>query len=148
MTAADKRRPQRATLSGVKPRRAVRRVAGALVAGVVAVTVVVATAATAPATTGPELIIPMRVTLTNDGMVLSASGRVDLDTTMLFIIENRALGARWFSVGGPRTDVRRTPSLRRGATNRFYYVFRVRGKVPFAMGGPGVRLRAGNFRVV
>lgn len=110
--------------------------------------VVPSAAATAPATTGPELIIPIRVTLSDRGIVLSASTRVQLDTTILFIVTNRARTRRWFSVGNRPATLRRTNQLRPGRSERFYYVFRVRETVRFRSGGPGVKPRTGRFRVV
>jgi hypothetical protein len=101
-----------------------------------------------PSTTGPELIVPMRVTLTNAGIRLNAAPRVDLETTILFLVTNQASGPRWFEIGTSRTQLRRTPLLRRAATYRFYYVFRVRGSVPFRSGGPGAVIRTGTIRVV
>jgi hypothetical protein len=103
-------------------------------------------ASAAPATTGAELVIPMRVTLTDRGIHFSARPRVDLDTTVLFLVTNRSSGRRWFQIGGPRTE-RRTRVLRHGATDRFYFVFRVRGRVPYKSGGPSAPVRAGTFRV-
>jgi hypothetical protein len=102
----------------------------------------------APRTTGPGLIIPLRVTLTDRGPVFSAAPRMDLDTTILFIVTNRATKPRWFSIGNTRATKRMTHLLRRGKAERFYFVFRVRGKVRYESGGPGVVLRGGTFRVV
>ena len=126
-------------------------VSGFVATGLAALGAVVVAAATfasaAPATTGPELVIPLRVTLTDRGIHLSAHPRIDLDTTVLFLVTNRSSRRRWFQVGSRRNE-RRTRVLRRGQTDRFYYVFRTRGRVPYTSGGPGARLRTGIFRVV
>jgi hypothetical protein len=103
--------------------------------------------AAAPATTGAELIIPLRATLTDRGVVFSAPPRVDLDTTVLFLVTNKGTQARWFQVGTRSTTLRRTRLLRRGQSTRFYYVFRIRGTVPYRSDGPTARLRTGIFRV-
>jgi hypothetical protein len=102
----------------------------------------------APQTTGTELIIPMRVTLNDRGPVLSAAPEVDLETTILFIVTNRSSKPRWFSIGNTRATMRRTHVLRRGKSERFYFVFRVRGKIRYESGGPAVPARGGLFRVV
>lgn len=102
---------------------------------------------TRPATTGPELIYPIRVTLTDRGVVLSASARMELDTTILFIVTNRASGRRWFSVGNRPATLRKTHLLRASRSERFYYIFRARGTVKFQSGGPGVTVRTGKFTV-
>ena len=129
------RRPYRLTLALV----------GALVLLVVPVT----GAGAAPSTTGTELVIPLRATLMKSGGIhLSASPRVDLETTILFLVTNRSSKPRWFEIGTRKTTLRRTPLIRPGATDRFYYVFRMRGKVPFRYGGPGIVARSGAFRVV
>ena len=107
-----------------------------------------AAGASRPATTGPELIFPVRVTLTSGGVVLSASPKMELDTTILFIVTNRAKGRRWFSVGNRRATLRKTHLLRAGGSERFYYIFRARGTVKFQSGGPGVNVRTGKFTVV
>lgn len=103
----------------------------------------------APTTTGTELIIPLRATFTKTGgLHLSASPRVDLETTILFLVTNHSAKRMWFEVGTRATSVRRTPLVKPGSTDRFYYVFRVRGTVPFRYGGPGLTTRSGVFRVV
>ena len=120
----------------------------------VLVTLAVAAAATtgagsAPTTTGTELIIPLRATFTKTGgLHLSASPRVDLETTILFLVTNHSAKRMWFEVGTRSTSLRRTPLVKPGSTDRFYYVFRVRGTVPFRYGGPGLTTRSGVFRVV
>lgn len=120
----------------------------------VLVTLAVAAVATtgagsAPTTTGTELIIPLRATFTKTGgLHLSASPRVDLETTILFLVTNHSAKRMWFEVGTRATSVRRTPLVKPGSTDRFYYVFRVRGTVPFRYGGPGMTTRSGVFRVV
>ena len=120
----------------------------------VLVTVAVAAVATtgagsAPTTTGTELIIPLRATFTKTGgLHLSASPRVDLETTILFLVTNHSAKRMWFEVGTRSTSLRRTPLVKPGSTDRFYYVFRVRGTVPFRYGGPGLTTRSGVFRVV
>ena len=103
---------------------------------------------TRSATTGPELIYPIRVTLNDRGIVLSASPRMQLDTTILFIVRNRASNRRWFAVGNRPATLRRTHLLRPGRSEQFYYIFRARGTVKFQSGGPGVTLRTGKFTVV
>ena len=115
-----------------------------------AVAAVAATGAgSAPTTTGPELIIPLRTTFTKTGgLHLSASPKVDLETTILFLVTNHSAKRMWFEVGTRATSLRRTPLVKPGATDRFYYVFRVRGTVPFRYGGPGLTTRSGVFRVV
>lgn len=106
-------------------------------------------AGSAPTTTGTELIIPLRATFTKTGgLHLSASPRVDLETTILFLVTNHSAKRMWFEVGTRATSVRRTPLVKPGSTDRFYYVFRVRGTVPFRYGGPGLTTRSGVFRVV
>ncbi len=106
-------------------------------------------AAAAPATTGTELVIPLRATFTKTGRIhLSASPKVDLETTILFLVTNRSAKRMWFEIGTRSTSLRRTPLVKPGATDRFYYVFRVRGTVPFRYGGPGLAPRSGVFRVV
>jgi hypothetical protein len=106
-------------------------------------------AGSAPTTTGTELIIPLRATFTKTGgLHLSASPRVDLETTILFLVTNHSARRMWFEVGTRATSVRRTPLVKPGSTDRFYYVFRVRGTVPFRYGGPGLTTRSGVFRVV
>jgi hypothetical protein len=104
-------------------------------------------ASDARATTGAELIIPMRVTLTDRGIHFSARPKIDLDTTVLFLVTNKSSQRRWFQIGNPKND-RRTRVLRRGGTDRFYFVFRARGRVPYKSGGPGAPVRSGIFRVV
>jgi hypothetical protein len=115
-----------------------------------AVAAVAATGAgSAPTTTGTELIIPLRATFTKTGgLHLSASPKVDLETTILFLVTNHSAKRMWFEVGTRATSLRRTPLVKPGATDRFYYVFRVRGTVPFRYGGPGLTTRSGVFRVV
>lgn len=121
----------------------------ALVAALLPLVVLVTGAGPANATTGTELVIPLRATLTKSGgLHLSATPRVDVETTVLFLVTNRSAKPRWFEIGTRRTALRRTPLIRPGKTNRFYYVFRVRGKVPFRYGGPGSVARRGVFRVV
>jgi hypothetical protein len=120
-------------------------VSGALVGGAALLAAASFTSASR-ATTGAELVLPMRVTLTDRAIHFNARPRVDLDTTVLFLVTNKSSRRRWFQIGVPKTQ-RRTRVLRRGAIDRFYYVFRVRGRVPFASGGPGVQLRSGTFRV-
>ena len=106
-------------------------------------------AGSAPTTTGTELIIPLRATFTKTGgLHLSASPRVDLETTILFLVTNHSAKRMWFEVGTRATSLRRTPLVKPGRTDRFYYVFRVRGTVPFRYGGPGLTTRSGVFRVV
>lgn len=106
-------------------------------------------AGSAPTTTGTELIIPLRATFTKTGgLHLSASPRVDLETTILFLVTNHSAKRMWFEVGTRSTSLRRTPLVKPGSTDRFYYVFRVRGTVPFRYGGPGLTTRSGVFRVV
>jgi hypothetical protein len=120
-----------------------------IVAVLLAVVLAVSAAASAaPQTTGPELIIPMRVTLSDRGPVLSAAPQVDLETTVFFIVTNRSSKPRWFSIGNDRATTRRTHVLKRGTSERFYFVFRVRGKVRYQSGGPAVATRGGLFRVV
>jgi hypothetical protein len=106
-------------------------------------------AGAAPTTTGTELIIPLRATFTKtSGLHLSATPKVDLETTILFLVTNHSAKRMWFEVGTRKTSLRRTPLVKPGGTDRFYYVFRVRGKVPFRYGGPGIVARSGAFRVV
>ena len=125
------------------------RLRRALVAALLPLVVLVAGSGSAGATTGTEVIIPLRATLTKSGGIhLSATPRVDLETTILFLVTNRSAKPRWFEIGTRRTTLRRTPLIRPGQTDRFYYVFRVRGKVPFRFGGPGTVPRRGVFRVV
>jgi hypothetical protein len=121
---------------------------GALGVALAAAVAVSTAAFAAPQTTGPELVIPMRVTLSDRGPVLSAVPHVDLETTILFIVTNRSSKPRWFSIGNTRSTTRRTHVLRRGTSERFYFVFRVRGKVRYESGGPAVPSRGGLFRVV
>ena len=121
----------------------------ALAVGALAVAAAAPGAGAAPATTGTELIVPLRATFTRTGgLHLSATPKVDLETTILFLITNHSAKRMWFEVGTRSTTLRRTPLVRRGGTDRFYYVFRVRGKVPFRYGGPGLATRTGVFRVV
>ena len=106
-------------------------------------------ARSAPTTTGTELIIPLRATFTKSGGIhLSASPKVDLETTILFLVTNHSAKRMWFEIGTRATTLRRTPLVKPGTTDRFYYVFRVRGTVPFRYGGPGLTTRPGVFRVV
>lgn len=124
-----------------------------LTLAVLAALVVTTTAATgadaAPATTGTELIIPLRATFTRTGgLHLSATPKVDLETTILFLVTNHSAKRMWFEVGTRATSLRRTPLVKPGGTDRFYYVFRVRGTVPFRYGGPGMTTRTGVFKVV
>jgi hypothetical protein len=106
-------------------------------------------AGAAPTTTGTELIIPLRATFTKTGgLHLSATPRVDLETTILFLVTNHSAKRMWFEIGTRSTELRRTPLVKPGSTDRFYYVFRVRGKLPFRYGGPGLTTRSGVFRVV
>ncbi len=101
----------------------------------------------APATTGTEIVLPMPTRLTDRGIVFNAPPRVELDTTFLFLVTNRSSRSRWFQVGTSKTMVRRTKLLRRGETARFYYVFQVRGRIPYRSDGPTAPLRSGIFRV-
>jgi len=127
------------------PQRAMVGVAAGLALALVAVS----GAGAAGTTTGTELIVPMRATLTKSGgLHLSASPRVELETTILFLVTNRSAKRRWFEIGTRTTELRRTPLMRPGATERFYYVFRVRGTTPFRWGGPGAKPRRGVLRVV
>ena len=121
----------------------------ALVGAVLLLSVPTSGAGAATQTTGTELVIPLRATLMkNGGVHLSAAPRVDLETTILFLVTNRSTKPRWFEIGTRKTTLRRTPLIRPGATDRFYYVFRVRGRTPFRWGGPGIAPRSGVFRVV
>ena len=65
-----------------------------------------------------------------------------------FLVTNHSAKRMWFEVGTRGTSLRRTPLVRPGGTDRFYYVFRVRGTVPFRYGGPGMTTRTGVFKVV
>ena len=126
-----------------------QRTALVVVAALASMLVAASGAGAAPTTTGTELIIPMRATLTKTGgLHLSASPRVDLETTILFLVTNRSAKRRWFEIGTRTTSLRRTRLIRPGATERFYYVFRVRGTTPFRWGGPGTMPRRGVIRVV
>ena len=73
---------------------------------------------------------------------------MDLETTILFLVTNHSAKRMWFEVGTRGTSLRRTPLVKPGGTDRFYYVFRVRGTVPFRYGGPGMTPRTGVFKVV
>jgi hypothetical protein len=130
------------------PRRSIR-LAVALLVSFVATAAAVSGSAAAPTTTGTELVIPLRATITKTGgLHLGATPKVDLETTILFLVTNRSSKPRWFEIGTRSTLLRRTPPVKPGATNRFYYVFRVRGTVPFRWGGSGAAPRSGVFRVV
>ena len=117
--------------------------AAATTAAIVAATF----ASAAPATTGSEIVLPMPTRLTDRGIFFNAPPRVELDTTFLFVVTNRSSRNRWFQVGTSKTMVRRTKLLRPGQSTRFYYVFQVRGKIPYRSDGPNARLRSGTFRV-
>ena len=77
-----------------------------------------------------------------------AAPKVDLETTILFLVTNHSAKRMWFEVGTRATSLRRTPLVKPGGTDRFYYVFRVRGTVPFRYGGTGMTTRTGVFKVV
>jgi hypothetical protein len=126
-----------------------QRTVFAVVLALASVLVATSGAGGAGATTGTELVIPMRATLTKTGgLHLSASPRVDLETTILFLVTNHSAKRRWFEIGTRDTTLRRTRLIRPGKTERFYYVFRLRGTTPFRWGGPGTTPRRGVIRVV
>ena len=130
-------------------RRSTRLLLAVLAVVVLAAAATGGGAGAAPTTTGTELIIPLRANFTRTGgLHLSASPKVDLETTILFLVTNHSAKRMWFEVGTRATSLRRTPLVKPGGTDRFYYVFRVRGTVPFRYGGPGLTTRTGVFRVV
>src|SRR5262245_9223635 len=127
-------------------RRRSLRATVALVGALLALVVTASVAGTASATTGADLIIPIRATLTKHGTCLTgASPRIDDATTVLFLIENHSSKARGFQIGTPASE-RRSVLMRPGTGDRFYYVFRAPGKVPFRSAGPNAKLLTGAFK--
>lgn len=124
-----------------------RRVVTTAAAALVAAAAAAALPASAPGTTGAEIVLPMPTRLTDRSILFNAPPRVELDTTFLFVVTNRSSRSRWFEVGTRRTMLRRTKLLRPGQSTRFYYVFQVRGKIPYRSDGPNAPLRSGIFRV-
>jgi hypothetical protein len=104
----------------------------------------------AAATTGIEVTIPIKVTITDRGVVFTPAVRKlhpDTDTTYQVRVVNRASRTHSFRIG-----YRATKPLAKGASEDFYFTFHTVGKVrwraynakaPSAMGTFDVKLAKG-----
>jgi hypothetical protein len=99
----------------------------------------------APATTGIEVTIPIKVTITDGGVVFTPAVRKlhpDTDTTYQVRVVNRASRTHSFRIG-----YRVTRPLAKGASEDFYFTFHTVGKVRWRAGPAKAPTAKGIFDV-
>lgn len=96
-----------------------RAIAAVLAAALVAA---LAAAGQVRATTGVEVVVPVKVTLTDKGVLFSHRLKPDTATTIRVKVINQSSARRFFKLGW-----RKTHTLQRGGTELFYYSFHTRG---------------------
>lgn len=101
--------------------------------------------ATAGATTGIEVTVPVKVAITESGVVFTpAVTRLhpDTDTTYQVRVVNRTSARRAFQLG-----YRKTRLLAKGAAEDFYFTFHAVGKIRWSAGDVKTPRTSGTFDV-
>ena len=120
----------------MRHRRHLRTILG--FAGTLAGVAALASPPSAGATTGIEATVPVRVTLSDSGVLFSPKLHPDTNTTLVVRVVNRSSSPRTFTFG-----FRQTPPLKKGGAVLFYYTFHIAGKVPWRSHAAGGKTFAG-----
>lgn len=132
------------TVPSMPDRMPSKRVLGTLF-GSAAAALGLALPGAAPATTGIEVTVPIKVTLSDSGVVFKpAVGKLhpDTDTTYQVRVVNRSSAKRTFRLG-----YRSTKPLAHGATEDFYFTFHAVGTISWSAGNLQARGAKGVFDV-